>query len=309
MIVNRKFQLCTFLLLLSAIVNAQQRRNAQYDEYIARFSGVAIEQMNRYGIPASITMAQGLLESGAGRSELATKGNNHFGIKCHSWTGPTVHHDDDETAECFRAYSNANESYEDHSRFLVNGSRYRRLFQLGRKDYVSWAHGLKQCGYATDPQYSYRLISLIERYDLHKLDDGVFVSGGSGYESSPVAHPQVVQSGLHNIEMFNKNYYLITRAGDTFQSLAAETGISARKLARHNELNVKTPLQAGQIVWLKKKQRKAPKEFKRKPHIVAPGQSLYDISQMYGIRLKSLYKINNLTEDYSTRVGDIIFLR
>ena len=308
MIFSRR-SIATLLFILCGLSLAAQQRNSFYDDYIARFGSVAIDQMNRYGIPASITMAQGLLESGAGRSELATKGNNHFGIKCHSWTGPTIYHDDDATGECFRAYGNARESYEDHSRFLVNSTRYRKLFQYGRKDYKSWAHGLKECGYATDPQYAYRLISLIERYDLHRLDDGVATAYSPAYEKKPTIVGAVAHSSLHEIEIFNKNYYLITREGDTFRSLSAETGISARKLAKHNELNIDSPLHAGQVVWLKKKQSRAPKEYKRRPNVVAAGQSLYDISQMYGIRLKSLYKLNRLQPDYVPKVGDIIFVR
>ncbi|MCR5242779.1 MAG: glucosaminidase domain-containing protein, partial [Prevotella sp.] len=144
-------------------VGAQTRWNAQYQEYVDQWSSVAIEQMNRYRIPASITLAQGLLESGAGRSELAREGNNHFGIKCHNgWTGPTVYKDDDQRNDCFRSYKTARESYEDHSRFLVNGRRYQSLFSLKMTDYKGWARGLKAAGYATNPKYADRLIEIIE---------------------------------------------------------------------------------------------------------------------------------------------------
>ena len=132
-----------------------------------RYKDLAIEQMKKHRIPASITLAQGVLESGAGYSELARKGNNHFGIKCHGWTGRTTYHDDDERNECFRAYDNVYDSYEDHSVFLVSSRRYSSLFRLNLKDYKGWAHGLKSCGYATNPRYAAQLIDIIQLYKLY----------------------------------------------------------------------------------------------------------------------------------------------
>ena len=143
--------------------------NQRYQRYIDKYKDIAIYEMLQHGIPASITLAQGVLESGAGESELTRKGNNHFGIKCHDWTGPTTYHDDDETGECFRVYQSALESYEDHSRFLCR-SRYQRLFSLSRTDYKGWARGLKACGYATNPKYAQLLIDIIECYNLSPLD-------------------------------------------------------------------------------------------------------------------------------------------
>ena len=162
-----------FLFLCIAIplqMQAQMRWNSVYQSYIDQYKNLAIEEMLRYNIPASITLAQGLFESGAGRSELSIKGNNHFGIKCHDWTGASVYHNDDAANECFRSYDNALQSYEDHSRFLKQNSRYRSLFQLVRTDYKGWARGLKSCGYATNPQYADKLIELIELYKLYTLD-------------------------------------------------------------------------------------------------------------------------------------------
>ncbi len=141
------------------------------NRYIKLYAPIARKQMKVYKIPASITMAQGILESGHGESTLATKGNNHFGIKCHrDWKGKKIFHDDDEDDECFRSYRNPVKSYKDHSLFLVNRDRYRFLFDLNRKDYKSWAEGLKKAGYATDPEYAKKLISLIERFNLTRLD-------------------------------------------------------------------------------------------------------------------------------------------
>lgn len=159
------------LCLLSGMTLGAQTRNRAYEEYIEKYREVAIEEMKRYHIPASITLAQGLLESGAGRSELARKSNNHFGIKCGStWEGRTVRHNDDAPRECFRAYRHARESYRDHSKFLSTGARYAFLFRLKITDYKGWARGLKKAGYATDPRYAQRLIDIIELYDLDKYD-------------------------------------------------------------------------------------------------------------------------------------------
>ena len=165
-----KFILIGLFCCLCNFTVQAQTRNRQYEEYIHKYKDLAVDEMKRYRIPASITLAQGLLESGAGKSTLARKSNNHFGIKCHGWTGRTITADDDEEGECFRAYNNAEESYEDHSKFLVNNKRYSSLFNLSRTDYKGWAAGLKACGYATNPQYSQRIIQIIELYNLNQYD-------------------------------------------------------------------------------------------------------------------------------------------
>ena len=160
------------LLLISQPLAAQMRKNSVYQQYFDKYSVLAVEQMKRYHIPASITLAQGVFESGAGKSRLAVMGNNHFGIKCHGWTGRTLYFTDDAPNECFRAYPSVRDSYEDHSLFLVNGQRYRNLFSLRPTDYKGWARGLKKAGYATNPQYANKLIEIIELYDLHRYDSG-----------------------------------------------------------------------------------------------------------------------------------------
>lgn len=166
-----KIVLGLMVLLIPVSVKGQMKWSQQFQQYFDQYKDMAIDQMRRYHIPASITLAQGVLESGAGRSELAVKGNNHFGIKCHGWTGRAVYHDDDENNECFRAYSNASESFEDHSKFLSTSSRYSSLFQLKQTDYKGWAYGLKSCGYATNPRYAIQLIDIIQLYKLYELDD------------------------------------------------------------------------------------------------------------------------------------------
>ncbi len=298
----------TIAVLLLAVCTltalAQMRRNTAYLNYISQYKDLAIEQMLRYRVPASITLAQGLLESRAGLSDLAVRGNNHFGIKCHGWTGRKTYHDDDEAGECFRAYDNARQSYEDHSRFLSQNSRYARLFSLDRTDYRGWAKGLKACGYATNPNYANSLIGIIETYGLSQYDRA------NTYDRFLERHtadtPARPGETLHQIYSYNDNYYVVAREGDTYTSIAKEVGLSARKIAKYNERNKKDTLSLGEYVYLKKKRKKAEKKYKKHPHTVKAGESLYSIAQYYGVRTKSLYKKNNLSPDYQIRVGDRI---
>ena len=301
-------RICLFLfacLFFISHLSAQMRWNSVYQEYIDQYKDLAIEEMLRYNIPASITLAQGIFESGAGRSELSVKGNNHFGIKCHGWAGRSVYHDDDARNECFRAYDNVLQSYEDHSKFLRYNVRYNSLFTLQRTDYRGWAQGLKACGYATNPRYADKLIELIELYKLYELDKATsydkFMAKRGGYDK-PVSQGM----SLHPIKIYNKNYYIIARAGDTFKGIGEEIDISYRKIAKYNERDKNDVLHAGEIIYLKKKQKKADKAYKNRPHIVKAGESMYSIAQRYGIRLKSLYKKNHLSPDYQARVGDTL---
>ena len=248
--------------------SAQVRWNAQYQEYVDKWSGVAVEQMERYHIPASITLAQGLLESGAGRSDLARQGNNHFGIKCHNgWTGPTFYFDDDQRNDCFRAYGSARDSYEDHSLFLVKGRRYASLFKLKLTDYKGWARGLKAAGYATNPRYADHLIEIIEVYKLYEYDNGKRIIDNG--QQTTGGNRQGAE--MRDVFMFNDRLYVIARRGETFRSLGEELDISYRKLAKYNERDKHDTLQEGEIVWLEKKARKAPKEYRNRPHVVQPG--------------------------------------
>ena len=298
-----------FLLSTCALSSgAQMKWNQTYQTYINQYKDLAIEQMLRYRIPASITLAQGLFESAAGRSDLVRQGNNHFGIKCHDWTGPTQYHDDDARGECFRVYRDARGSYEDHSKFLANQPRYSRLFQLSQTDYKGWARGLKACGYATNPQYANKLIQIIELYKLNEYDKAKrydrFMAAHSGTDQ-----PVNAEGLLHPIHIFNKNYYLYAREGDTFKSIGKEVGISWRKLARYNERDKHTVLHKGDIIYLKKKRSKAPKQYKGRPHVIKPGESMYVISQKYGIRLEKLYKMNHLDPNIPVSIGTRLRLR
>lgn len=298
-----KRQIFILFLLFSALgtASAQLKRNRAYEDYFNQWAEVAMQQMIQYRIPASITLAQGVLESAAGKSELALRANNHFGIKCNGWTGRRSYHDDDERGECFRAYDNAYQSYVDHSVFLSTSQRYRRLFDLKRTDYVGWAKGLKACGYATSPTYATKLIEIIETYQLHQYD--------TGKEFNKRETVLLQQGDLRNIYTFNQNYYIRARRGDTFRRIAEDVDISYRKLAKYNERNKNDVLQEGEIIWLQKKAKKAPKTFKNRPHRVEPGESMYTISQRYGIRLKYLYKMNKLSPDYIIRPGDLLRVR
>ena len=245
---NRAF-LTLVLLILSVSVSAQMKWNRSYQQYFDQYKDLAIEQMIKYRIPASITLAQGVFESGAGRSELARRGNNHFGIKCHGWRGATTYFTDDAPNECFRAYKNVYDSYEDHSKFLVNGRRYRNLFKLKITDYKGWARGLKAAGYATNPRYADKLIDIIQLYKLYRYDTA------KSYDKFFARHTKDTPANglLHPVYFFNKNYYIKVRRGDTFQSLSKELGISARKLAKYNELDRDAQLSEGDIIYLKKK--------------------------------------------------------
>ncbi len=295
----RKTTLQLLFLLMPLLVFGQAKWNQRYADYIDTYKDLAIEQMVKHKIPASITLAQGLLESGAGYSELARKSNNHFGIKCHDWRGRKTYHDDDAAGECFRAYDNPRQSYEDHSTFLRSKPRYASLFRLQITDYRGWAYGLKAAGYATNPQYAQSLISLIERYDLDQYDRAKSYKRKKGRSGS-----QILPANYHPIRMCNRNYYLVAREGDTFKSISREVGVSYRKLARYNERDKDDVLQAGDIVYLEKKRTKADKSLRNTFHTVQSGESMYSIAQKYGIRLKSLYEKNLLPPDHDIKVGD-----
>ena len=286
------------LLSLFAFLTVQgQSRNKQYEDYIKKYRDIAVEEMKRYHIPASITLAQGLLESGAGYGTLARKSNNHFGIKCGSdWRGKTVKHDDDARNECFRVYKDPKDSYRDHSKFLAGKQRYAFLFDLKITDYKGWARGLKKAGYATNPRYAHQLIDIIERYDLDKY---VKKGGLKWMKENPNPHEPYIANGL---------LYIIARQGDTWKNLSKEFDISKRKLRKYNDLYKGYELQEGDILYLEKKNRKAPKGMY--VHVLRNGESMYSISQKYGIRLKRLYKMNKMDfGDAAPKVGTILRIR
>lgn len=191
------------------------------EAYIANYNAIAMTEMSSYKIPASITLAQGILESGSGNGRLAVEANNHFGIKCHGWTGGKIYHDDDEDQECFRKYTHADSSFEDHSAFLTSRSRYSKLFQLKQDDYKGWAKGLRAAGYATDKKYPEKLISLIERYKLYEYDDQVL----GGKRVDPIEKTITSNIVTHRVEK-----------GDTLYSLSKRYNMSVETLKTINNL-------------------------------------------------------------------------
>ena len=285
------------ILIISCLTLQAQTRNKQYENYIKKYRELAVEEMKKYHIPASITLAQGLLESGAGQSTLARKSNNHFGIKCGSdWRGKTVSHDDDARGECFRAYKHPKESYEDHSKFLAGRSRYASLFKLKITDYKGWARGLKKAGYATNPRYADQLIGIIELYEPHKYDEKNYLKW---IKKNPNPHQTYIANDL---------LYIVVRAGDSWKSISKEFDISQKKLRKYNDLYKGYALQVGDILYLEKKNKKADKEHI--VHVLRAGESMYSVSQKYGIRLKNLYKMNRMdADDPAPEVGTILRLR
>lgn len=296
--INRLVMLC-MVWLIGQIGFAQYNI---YTRYIEDHKKLAIEQMRKHDIPASITLAQGLLESAAGTSYLAREANNHFGIKCHAdWRGKFICVDDDKKGEHFRVYRTVEDSYEDHSLFLKR-SRYAPLFSLNITDYKGWAHGLKKCGYATNPQYAQLLINIIERFELYQYDCK---------KGRTEKQDKDMMSGGHILRVLrcNECYYVIAQQGDTWESIARGVGKSARKLRRYNEVSKYDILTEGDIVYLEKKRKKASKDLKGYVHVVQKGESLHRISQLYGIRVETLYDINCLDGSYQLTEGDALRIR
>lgn len=319
------------ILLLSLVTNAKISQS----EYIDTWKEVAVQQMLEQGIPASITMAQGILESGYGNSTLAVKANNHFGIKCHSdWKGKKVYHDDDKKGECFRKYPSAIESFADHSIFLTSKSRYEDLFKLKRTDYKGWAKGLRKAGYATNPKYPDLLIDLIERLDLDKLD-----KRGS-YELVKDPLPMVANAELKKedkkagkqknkkakkekpIVQIKTNYnshqinvsedklkYIVAKKGDTYYRIAKEFSLNIRQLYRYNDVDNKAEvIEIGSRIYLMPKRKRSKKEDK--VEITENNVTLRSLSQDKGIKLKALLEYNRINApDELLAKGKTVFLR
>jgi len=259
-------------------------------QYVEMWNKTAVSQMLEHNIPASITLAQGILESGSGNSELATKGNNHFGIKCHGWTGEKMYHDDDKAGECFRAYSNGAESYTDHSEFLKTHSRYAFLFEYDVNDYEAWAKGLKKAGYATSPTYPDMLIKIIEEMDLAKYD------GMAGVPKPEILASNTSQSNTHAVSIHsNKVKYIVAKEGDTFYKLSKEFGLNLNQLYRYNNFDSsKDVLEAGDVIYIQPKRHA--QLFKKKEITLTEEMSVAQISQKYALNIKSLIRLNDFTD-------------
>ena len=296
-------------------------------EYINSYKGLAVTEMNRTGIPASITLAQAIIESDGGNSTLARNANNHFGIKCHDdWTGPSVKHTDNSRNECFRKYARAEDSFYDHSDFIKSGSRYSFLFNYNPTDYKAWAHGLKKAGYATNPDYANMLIRTIEDNGLAYFDHGFNVADMPVVKSDSTKRTSVphsadstkktvtfsnvtpsVMARTPRIMENNRIQYIIVKDGETREKLENEFQLLRWELAKYNELHNDFVPVAGQMLYLQPKRDKAEqgKEF----YTAGEGDTMYTISQKYGIKMKKLYEMNRMDEGAESEAGKKIWLR
>jgi LysM repeat protein len=281
-----------------------QKKLTSYVNYAAKYGDLAVTHMSKYKIPASITLGQGLLESGAGLSELARSSNNHFGIKCHpDWNGEKIYRKDDGPNDCFRKYAKVEDSYEDHSQFLLR-KRYAPLFELDVKDYRGWAKGLQECGYATDKAYANKLIKLIEDYELYRYD-----SKKSGGARSKDGNSIKIERPRRERDVFKTHglIYVEADANDSFDAIAYDTGFKVKDLIKYNEVPKDFPLSKGDKVYLQKKKKKADKPYYE--HTVKVGESMHSISQKYGIQLSRLYKMNKKRDEYVPEEDDLLRLR
>lgn len=305
---------CTFIFAQS------QRLSDKYINYIKKYHPLAQQQQKMHGIPASITLAQGLLESQCGESRLAKVGNNHFGIKCNGWTGDTILKDDDKINDCFRRYARAEDSFSDHSAFLKR-KRYAPLFNLKKDDYAAWARTLKKCGYATDPAYPDKLIRLIETYQLYKYDKNetpLFADNSKSKnkvdtkytDENITINDEQLATEIGNAHVIRRRwgiYYVVAHEGDTFASLAKELNVKEKNLAKFNDLHKDDAIAPGETIWIEQKEKEA--AMGNNQYTAKQGDTLHSISQYYGIRLKNLAKMNKLKENSAITPGTVIILR
>ena len=272
------------------------------EQYLDRYSAIAIAEMHRSHIPASITLAQGLLESGNGNSRLALVANNHFGIKCKKdWTGESIKEDDDEAQECFRKYPTAEDSYRDHSDFLMKGQRYAFLFDLEQTDYKSWAEGLKRAGYATNPNYPNLLISLIERHNLQRFDQ----IKPTEKENIKIKEDHNVFAAAHTQLIINGIPVLVAKPNDSYASIALENGMRVWQIYKYNDLPKDASIKAGDTIYIKPKNYTGSVEH----YTVSAGDNMRTISQRFGIKLSKLYTRNNMKEGQEPELGEKLSLR
>ena len=299
------------------------------EQYIDKYKNLALEEMDIYGIPASIKLAQAMLESDNGNGRLAREANNHFGIKCKStWTGETISHDDDAKGECFRKYPSVEDSYRDHSEFLDKSDRYQDLFKLDPLDYKGWAYGLKKAGYATNPRYAESLLKIIEDNKLYLLDEGkdltptIMGSLGNDREDeikvvAPASPSDIVdvdnysvsvqgRNGGHTVYRNNGSQFVVLRDGETVASIAREFGISEKKLLKFNDFDAKTRPVSGDMVYIRAKNKRS--QNGKLIHVAKDGETMHGISQTYGIRLKNLCGINRRAKDSEVTAGQQIRL-
>ncbi|MFA8300230.1 MAG: glucosaminidase domain-containing protein [Hyphomicrobiales bacterium] len=316
------YNLLIVFIIISISSSAQKKITHQ--EYIERYKDIAIKKMKEDGIPASITLGQGIFESGIGNSKLARYANNHFGIKCHkSWKGKKYYQNDDAKNECFRKYKNPEKSFEDHSNFLTTRSRYAFLFKYKSNDYKRWAHGLKKAGYATNPKYAHRLINIIEKYNLHQFDNPNYKKKEthkeetiSGNEKASLYtelfRPNPINFKLtknkfsdRKIYVNNRRKFIFVEKGDTFYGISKEFEIYTWQVYKYNDLKKDDIIYEGQMIYLEKKRKRC----KHKVHTAKDNETLYQIAQYYGLRLKKLKRLNKNYDDQPLKEGMIIYLK
>lgn len=309
-------KLSATLLLLFTITIAKAQQSEVTNTYIKNYRAIAIEEMQRTGVPAAIKLAQGVLETMSGQSPLVLKSNNHFGIKCKAgYDGPYVLHDDDAPNERFMKYENSDQSYKDHSDFLKSRSRYASLFQLDPMDYKSWAYGLKAAGYATNPKYPQLIINIIEKYNLQDytlialgkmempVDLKEYMAAKKGIKEEPVLAASKYPDNDFKI---NDTRVVFAPKGTSYAALAQQYNIPLGRLYDFNDIkNMADKTQKGELVFLQLKRTVGNAEF----YEVQEGESIYDIAQATGIRLESLLKYNNLTKFSSPAIGSKLYLQ
>lgn len=309
------------LLLFSAfaVIGSLSAQKTPQEAYIDKYAPVAVKEMHRTGIPASITLAQGILESRSGQSELAVKGNNHFGIKCHSdWKGKRMYHDDDEKGECFRVYRSAEDSFRDHSDFLRYRDRYAFLFDYAVTDYRSWAKGLRKAGYATDIDYPSKLVRIIEDYSLYRYDSQItgdeLPDSPSVVQKTETVIPKASEVYEFSLEkpVYRKNgvTFVYAAEGDDYASIATANSLFVSEILRFNDEKENRMLQAGEVVYVTPKKRYAAKGMEK--YIVErDGESLHDICHRFAVRQKSIMKLNSFPGDGDVilKEGDTVKLR
>ena len=315
-----------------AASNMQAQTNEAVEAYVTQYKQLAIDEMIRTGVPAAITLAQGILESNAGQCSLTQQSNNHFGIKCkEDWVGKVVYHDDDRRGECFRRYNSAEDSYRDHSDFLKNRPNYAPLFNIDVTDYKDWAYGLKKAGYATNPAYATSLITTIEKYDLEQYTDialnqsnqlnvassnvqsqqniefknASYASNQDAPQDNASYSDEILKHPINSIFRINETNVLFANEGTSLFAVATQYNIPYKKLLEYNDLDNVDILQQPTLIYLEKKQKRGSKEY----HVVSGNEDLHDIAQEEGIQLESLLAYNNLQKNNQPKPGDKILLR
>jgi LysM repeat protein len=323
-------KLLVFFFAAVICFSTKAQDNEAVNAYIRQYKQLAIDEMIRTGVPASITLAQGILESNAGQCSLTQQSNNHFGIKCKDdWTGEVVYHNDDRKHECFRRYNSAEDSYRDHSDFLKNRPNYASLFDLDATDYTDWAYGLKKAGYATNPVYAQSLITTIEKYNLEDItlvalqqsnqlnvaSSNIRSQQDNEFKNVALVETQDSKQDISNNNVQAVNYpagvfrinqtnVLYAKVGTSLFAIASQFDIPYKKLLQYNDLDNVDILDHSTLIYLDKKPKRGSKDY----HVALPNEDLHDIAQEEGVQLESLLAYNNYQKNNQPKPGDKILL-